>query len=194
MNRRKIVFQILILALAVVLIASASAPAAVEGAPPKTVALASAESEVLVIPAAAFSSDGYDANSFFFTFSGGYIRGTDAHDGCVKAPVYLPKWARVYEAWASVYDNDSTYNLSADVRRVDNFTGAAAVMANMVTSGASSYIQTPYDFSITNPLILYPDYSYYVTTCLLSSNIRLYSVRIWYHQPNSTYLPILLQK
>lgn len=193
MNWRKIVFQFLILALAAVLVVSASGPVKAEGAPPQAITLASGQPQVLVIPAAAFSSDGYNANSFFFTFSGGYIQGATEYDGCVKAPVYLPKLARVYEAWATVYDNDSTYSFMIDLRRLDNFTGATAVMATMVTSSASTYVQTPYDISINNPLVLYPDYSYYVTTCLLSSNLRLYSVRIWYTEPFDVFLPMILR-
>jgi len=193
MNRRKIVFQFLMLALAAVLVVSASGPAKAEGAPPRGIALASGDSAVLVIPAAAFSSDGFDANSFFFTFAGGYMYGTDVHHGCVKAPVYLPKMARVYEVWASVYDNDSTYDFVIDLRRLDNFTGATTSMANLTTSGVSTYVQTPYDLTIINPLVLYPDYSYYVTTCLQSTNMRLYSVRIWYTEPYDLFLPMILR-
>ncbi len=193
MNRRKIVFLFLSLTLAAALVASAPGPVRAEGAPPRAIALASGESMVLVIPAAAFSSDGFDANSLFFNFPGGYMRGTDVGDGCVKAPVYLPKLARVYEAWASVYDNDSTNNISIDLRRLDNFTGAVTIMATMTTSGVSTYVQTPYDLSINAPLVLYPDYSYYVTMCLLSANLRLYSVRVWYISPYKNYLPMIVR-
>lgn len=193
MNRRKIVFQFLVLALAAALVVSASGPVRAEGTPPQAIALASGESAVLVIPAAAFSSDGFDANSLFFNFSGGYMRGMDVGDGCMKAPVYLPQFARVYEARASVYDNDNTSSIVIDLRRLDNFNGAVTTMATMTTSGVSTSVQTPYDLSVNAPLVLYPDYSYYVTLCLQTANLRLYSVRIWYFEPYKMHLPMIVR-
>ena len=141
-------------------------------------------SSPLVIPAAAFSSDGYDPDSFFMWFDGGYIRGTSAHYGCVKAPAYLPNGATVTAVYASVYDNDGTYDIGIDLRRVSNATGVMEKMASLSSTGTSSAIRTIVDPSIDHPLIDYPMYSYYVTTCLESSNIRLYSVRIYFDGPS----------
>ena len=141
-------------------------------------------SSPLVIPAAAFSSDGYDPDSMFFSFPLGYVRGNAAMDGCVKAPAYLPNGATVTSVYASVYDNDGTYNIYIKLRRVDNYTGATATMASLSSTGTSSAIRNIVDSSIDHPLIDYPQYSYYVTTCLPSYDIRLYSVRIYFDGPS----------
>ena len=163
----------------------AEADAAPHGPPAGgTYLIGTCYSSPLVIPAAAFSSDGYDPDSFFMWFDGGYIRGTPAHYGCVKAPAYLPNGATVTAVYASVYDNDGTYDIGIDLRRVSNATGVMEKMASLSSTGTSSAISTIVDPSIDHPLIDYPMYSYYVTTCLASSNIRLYSVRIYFNGPS----------
>jgi hypothetical protein len=141
-------------------------------------------SSPLVIPAAAFSSDGYAPDSFYMWFVGGYMRGTSAHDGCVKAPAYLPNGATVTNVYATVYDNDGSYNIGINLKRVNNGTGVTATMASLSSTGTSSAMRNIADLSIDHPLIDYPQYSYYVTTCLLSSDIRLYSVRIYFDGPS----------
>jgi hypothetical protein len=150
-------------------------------------------SSPLVIPAAAFSSDGFDPDSFYFTFSGGYIRGTAAADGCVKAPVYLPDGATIDSVYAYLYDNDSSRNAYIDVRRVRNLTGVQTTMASVSTSayGNSTSIRYLGDFTVVEPVV--DDlYSYYVTTCFLSTNVRLYAVRIFYTE-SEVYLPLILK-
>lgn len=141
-------------------------------------------SSPLVIPAAAFSSDGYAPDSFYMWFAGGYIRGTSAHNGCVKAPAYLPNGATVTYVYASVYDNDGTYNIGIDLTRVNNGTGVTGTIASLSSTGTSTVIRNLLDASIDHPLVDYPTYSYYVTSCLLSSDIRLYSVRIYFDGPS----------
>jgi hypothetical protein len=137
----------------------------------------------LVIPAADFTDDGADPDSLFFPFGGGYFQGDSANYGCLVAPVYLPNGATVTDIFATVYDNDATYNLSMNLRRVDNFNGGAITMAAMTTAGTFAGVQVVSESMITEPLVLYPDFSYYITTCLLSGNIRLYSVRLYYSVP-----------
>lgn len=141
-------------------------------------------SSPLVIPAAAFSSDGWDPDSFFMFFAGGYICGTSAHYGCVKAPAYLPNGATVTNVYASVYDNDGTYDVAIYLRRVSNSTGVTAIIASLSSTGTSTAMRNIVDSSIDHPVIDYPTYSYYVTTCLGSSDIRLYSVRIYFDGPS----------
>jgi hypothetical protein len=135
----------------------------------------------LVIPVAAFSSDGFDPDSSFFSFSGGYIRGTAAADGCIKAPAYLPDGATITSVYAYLYDNDSSRNAYIDVRRVRNLTGVQNTMASVSTSayGNSTSIRYLGDTTVAQPVV--DDlYSYYVTSCVLSTNVRLYAVRIFY--------------
>ena len=144
----------------------------------------------LVIPAAAFHSDGTAPANMFFSFVGGYLRGGSGV--CVTAPAYLPKGAYIREIWASVFDNDASNGLYINLYRVDNYDGSVDVMAEMSTTGAyaSPTIVSLYDYPVDNPRVAYPNFSYYVGTCLPSSFIRLYSVRIWYDLYN-LYLPAL---
>jgi hypothetical protein len=145
----------------------------------------------LVIPGAAFSSDGYDPPSMFFSFWGGYLQGGSINT-CTKAPVYLPKGAKLIDMWTSVYDNDAAASMWIRLYRVDTYTGVVDVMAYVATSGAADYIQTPWDW-IEYPMVQYPQYSYYVGTCLESAATRLYSVRIYYNLFR-TYLPVVLKQ
>ncbi len=148
----------------------------------------------LVIPAAAFSDDGIDPDSFTFSFAGGYLSGKAAKHGCVEASVYLPHAATITDMFASVYDNDSAEDIQVNLYRLDNFSGTTNVMAAVATTNpfASSTIQSLHDDSISNSMILYPQYSYYVTTCVDSANIRLYSVRFYFNY-FTTYLPIVIK-
>ncbi len=137
----------------------------------------------LVIPAADFAADGFAPDTMFFSFGGGYVQGDAGAYGCVMAPAYLPQGVTVTDMFVSVYDNDGTNNITVDLRRVDNFSGTQAAMATASTTGNFAGVQTVSDASIVNPLIAYPDFSYYVTTCLFSGNTRLYSVRLYYAVP-----------
>ncbi len=149
---------------------SGLAPQAVYGSP-------------LVIPAADFRADGVHAESARYTFSTGSWEGNAQGYGCLMAPAYLPAGASVYQFWASVVDNDPDVNMEVTLHRVDNYTGAHVTMAYLVTSGVNAAIQSLSDFSIDNPVVSYPTYSYYATTCLYRANVELYSVRIWYTLP-----------
>jgi hypothetical protein len=141
----------------------------------------------LVIPAAAFSSDGIDPANYVFWFVTGAIEGVDSppagYAPCLKAPVYLPQGALVYQFWASIYDNDGGYNVGVNLRRVDNFSGASSISASVISTGASTTIQSVGDYSIARPIVQYPLYSYYATLCLNGSATKVYSVRVWYLEP-----------
>jgi hypothetical protein len=139
-------------------------------------------SSPLVIPAADFRSDGYDPDSMFFTFWGGYLRGGNVNT-CMMAPAYLPNGASVYDIYASVVDNDASASVWINLFRVDNYTGAVVVMAQMWTDDAyaAADIISLEDYPIDYPLVEYPTYSYYIGACSSSINVQLYSVRLWYY-------------
>jgi hypothetical protein len=143
----------------------------------------------LVIPAAAFTSDGTDPDGFFFNFNG-YIDGTGS--ACLKAPVYLPRGVMVYGVYASLYDN-YTSDIFVDLRRVDKNSGQGDVMASLSTVSNSTSIQQRKDLTIDYPVIgdLYSTFAYFVTTCLHSADHRLYSVRIYYRY-HQVHLPLVL--
>lgn len=145
----------------------------------------------VMVPAAAFVSDGFQPDSFFFPFGGGYFQGDANNYGCMEAPIYIPQGAKVMEVFASVYDNDVARGISIAVRRVDNFSGGTDILASMSTTGPDAFagVQVISDITVLDNLITYPDYSYYVTTCLGSGDIRLYSVRLYF--PQEMFLPTI---
>jgi hypothetical protein len=136
----------------------------------------------LVIPSADFRSDGYDPSSMFFSFWGGYIQGGNLNT-CMMAPAYLPNGATVYDVYPSIVDYAASAYLWINLFRVDNYDGSVEVMAQMWTDDAyaSPDIISLEDYPIDYPVVEYPTYSYYVGTCLRSSSVELYSVRLWYY-------------
>jgi hypothetical protein len=189
--------------LAAMLLALAFAPVLAFGATATTPVAAPAKPEVpqpqnfggrspLVIPAAAFRSDGFAPSGVGFYFTTGYQTGNGTNGACVMAPAYLPKFAIMHEMFASLYDNDAANNVTVQLWRVNNYTGATDLLAQAGTTLTDTAILTPYDASIQYPVVTYPDYSYYVTTCLPTSLLRLYSVRIYY-DPYNVYLPAILR-
>jgi hypothetical protein len=139
----------------------------------------------LVIPAADFSSDGFKPESYYFDYILGYVRGNSLAYGCLKSPAYLPDDAILTDLFATVYDNDPDPADNVDVRlyRVNNYTGVVDILANAGSSGASPQIQPLQASSIQFPQVTAPDYSYYVTTCVPSDQIRFYSIRLYYDRP-----------
>ena len=131
-----------------------------------------------VVSGADFRSDGLNLDSYFVLFTGGYLFGSDS--GCLMAPVYVPDGATISEIYGSVYDNDATYDVSVNFKRVDNYNGTVASLATMSSTGQNTSVQSISDLAITNPLVVYPTYSYYLTTCLNTSNQRLYNFRIYW--------------
>lgn len=133
-----------------------------------------------IIPVSDFTADGIEPNSTFFSFGGGYQVGNAENYGCIMSPVYLPNQATIHQFFVTVVDSDDTYNVTVDLRRVQVYTGATDILASTQTSGTSTALQSIGDTTIQNPVVIYPSYAYYVTTCLSSANTKLYSVRIWY--------------
>jgi len=136
----------------------------------------------LVIPAAEFRADGDDPASIYFAFSGGYFGGTDLNYGCMMAPAYLPDGVTVTQLSAIVYDNEASRNISVDLRgssiQIPREPGLS--MATAISSGSNPSEQNITDSTINSPLIDEENYTYYVTTCLFSSSIRLYAVKVHY--------------
>ena len=100
--------------------------------------------------------------------------------GCMVAPVHLPHGASVTDLFGHIYDNDATRNASLSLRRVAVDGSSATTMATVPTAGNSTSVQIVGDASIDNDVVDNLAFSYYVTVCVGSSNLRLYaaSVRI----------------
>lgn len=138
-------------------------------------------SSPLVIPAAAFSTKGNDASSHEMVWWEGYVRGTSSLGGCVQAPVYLPRFARITNFWISYIDEDASNDFSVWFTRTSNFTpNEADDMASVTTSGTSESVRTLSDPSISHRIVIQPDYSYFVSVCLPTASTKLYSARIYY--------------
>ena len=135
----------------------------------------------LVISAAAFTTNGnYDDTYFFHPFNGA-MRGKSSTDGCVQAPVYLPRGAKIFQIYASILDEDAGSDVYLSLMRSDNLAyHDADEMASANTNGSSSTIQTPFDETISFPDIDYPRYHYWVGLCLPSADTQLYSVRVYF--------------
>lgn len=141
--------------------------------------------DILVVPAAAFKSDGSSPDSRFFPFGGGYFVGNSMAEGCMVAPVNLPDGVVIREFFVSAYDNDATIDFSLNLWRINNFDGSVETLGGVQTTipGAFAGIEILNDPSIASSFVVRPDYSYYLTTCLLSGNIRLYSARFHFEFP-----------
>ncbi|HOH30256.1 MAG TPA: hypothetical protein PLC40_11310 [Candidatus Hydrogenedentes bacterium] len=140
---------------------------------------------VFVIPGADFRSDGYDPDGFFFNFDGGFIRGNDGYGNCLMAPVYLPQAATIEDIYATVVDNDSSDSVWIGFYRLDNYSGSVVILTSLSTSTeyANPGLGIIYSDDVPGEYayVIYPDYSYYLGTCFNSSNIELYSLRVYYH-------------
>ncbi len=143
-----------------------------------------ASSSVYVLPVADFRSDGFNPDGFFFSFFGGNIYGKDevTSGTCLMAPVYFPDGVTITDLYATVIDNDAAVQISLRLYRLDNYSGDVVEIGNAQTTYeyVNPNLTTIYDSSILNPDVSYPDFSYYVGTCINDSDIHLYSVRIYY--------------
>jgi len=147
--------------------------------------------DVLVIPSASFRSDGNYPEYSFYWFGGGYWHGNDAYSTCLMAPVYVPDGVKIIEVWATVYDNDGVNDFWINLYREDNYSGSVNIMAQLSSAGQSTSLISAYDVSVSYGDVNYPNYSYYLGTCLGDLDHRLYNVRVWYEFSYMNYLPIL---
>jgi len=92
----------------------------------------------LVIPAAAFTTNGNHDDTYFFHPFNGAMRGKSSTDGCVQAPVYLPQRAQIFQIYASILDEDSGADVWVSLMRSDNLAyHDADEMASTHTNGSS---------------------------------------------------------
>jgi hypothetical protein len=136
----------------------------------------------LFVPAADFRTDGLYPEAQFYS-TAGYWKGDDLGGVYLVAPVWLPDNAEINAVWLFGVDNDddcSTADMTLWLQRVDNYTGAVDGMAVVSTSGASTNMQTPHEGDPTNPVITYPDYAYWLTVRICSTDHELYGVMIFY--------------
>jgi hypothetical protein len=145
-------------------------------------------SSPLVIPAAAFTTNGnYDDTYFFHPFNGA-MRGKTGTDGCVQAPVYLPQGVQIFQIYASILDEDAGADVWITLMRSDNLAyHDADEMARCHTNGSSTMIQAIFDETINYPDVSYPRYHYWVATCLPSADTHLYSVRIYFQDDSEIF-------
>ncbi len=136
----------------------------------------------MLVPAAAFHSDGSDPDSHSFYFNVGFI-GSD-NDGtstCMYAPINLPDGAHVTDFYSNLMDNNASLEMSVYLLRVDKDTGWASEMASVTSTGADTNIDSLWTNSITDPDIDW-HYAYFVTTCI-HDDFRIYNARVYYTEP-----------
>jgi len=140
-----------------------------------------------IVPAAAFTSDGFDPDSHFFNFFGGFIKGTDAAYGCMVAPVQLPDGATVVNLFGYLYDNDDTRDVELALRRQPNSTTASGeTMASVSTTGDFTHVQIPGDTTVINEVVNNSSYSYYLTVCVGSELTQLHAAWIFVEPADDT--------
>jgi hypothetical protein len=139
----------------------------------------------LVVPAAAFSDDGFSAGLFFFDFDTGALTGDDVGiDGCVKAPVTLPPGSTITALRSFLIDANGADTLLVRLWRVPHGTGPAGPAEPLAEASAAadaSAIQEVTDSTVANGVIS-NSYAYYVTACV-QPGLFLYSVHIDFTPP-----------
>ncbi|MBN1669148.1 MAG: hypothetical protein JW862_18785 [Anaerolineales bacterium] len=137
----------------------------------------------LVVPAAEFGSNGFFPESVQFVFTTGTWQGTDSvGDGCLMAPAYLPNGVTVTGLQVTFVDDDATNSIVFDLYRINSGSG---LVEKMATLDSSAFPASP-DFvvhattTISSPVISYPNYAYYLSTCLPSLETRLAGMQVYY--------------
>jgi len=141
-----------------------------------------AGSSTLVVPAAAFTHDGTDADGYLFD-SGGFWTVFSSTTACLRAPVYLPDHAEIAEVRASILDRDGSEVAVVTLERTTSaaYSSAAEIASVLSTTDTSDYEPDwVYDDSIVLGTIDNQTYSYSLVTCFDSTEIRLYQVWIYY--------------
>jgi len=140
----------------------------------------------LVVPAAAFLTDGIDPDGFLF--ENGHIQGHGSVSHLV-APVYLPHGARVTGLRAYVLDNSGSCGGSAanaDIEiflsRVGLADGALAAVAITTSDGASSTVDFTPTFLVFSSAATIDnnEYAYWLDLKICSVSHRLMAVVIEY--------------
>ncbi|MBN1669149.1 MAG: hypothetical protein JW862_18790 [Anaerolineales bacterium] len=147
------------------------------------------EHSTVVVPAAAFHSDGWDPDGSTLSFPEGFLIGTLDTRGCVTAPVHLPPGVRLtgFSSW--VFDHDDELDLYIRLRRIDLSSGEAAEIAAVHTEEERKSIQELFSEPLSQPVGRHQ--AYYLTTCMYTDHLRLYSVVVYYEY--ASLLPSILR-
>ncbi|MBN1640597.1 MAG: hypothetical protein JXA09_05115 [Anaerolineae bacterium] len=144
----------------------------------------------LVLPAAAFSSDGVDPDGFFFSFGGGYLVGTAESGACLAAPVRLPAGTTVVSLEVFLLDSNNSNQEWFDLYRVELATGSTATLATVSSPiGTTGSVVKLVDDTVAHPEVS-DAYAYYVATCARPS-IYVHGVRIGHF--SGAYLPSVMR-
>lgn len=132
-----------------------------------------------LIPAAAFSSDGYIPDGFRYNFAGGYLYATESGGVCLMAPVALVPGTTVNVLEATLNDSSATASESFELSRVDLRTGTRDSMAYVAspegtTAGVVKFVDSTVDYGLVSN-----EYAYQITTCARVA-IYFYGARVGY--------------
>jgi hypothetical protein len=131
----------------------------------------------MVVPAAAFATDGLPSRGWRFNVNG-YLYGSPSCD--LIAPVYLPDGTTIVSVSATVKDS-SDKRVRILLRRVNAYSSPETTddMADFSSSGSGfqASLEAP---AIENPVIDQTKYSYWLRVQLPDSNTQLYAVRVYY--------------
>jgi hypothetical protein len=136
----------------------------------------------LEISAAEFRSVGFRMEGYLFQFTAGGPMGVGPDGACLMAPVYLPDLATITQLWLTLYDNDPTYDVEVYLYKRDNFDASVDpfLVASVTTSGQVGTVQNLGQTGLDD-FVFYPQYSYFLATCLRNSNTAVLSARVWYN-------------
>lgn len=131
----------------------------------------------VILPPAAFSSDGYEPGGYFMSFAGGYITESASSTGgtCLLAPIHFPAGATTIKS-VTLYVEDTNASESQwfDFYRINLATGTPEMLGEAYT--VDSVGAAPLPITLSSKSIT-PAYAYQLTTCL-SSGVRLYGAII----------------
>jgi len=146
----------------------------------------------LTVPAADFRPQSLGSSSVRFSYVEGYLYGSN-YDSYrwVNAPVHLPENATVTSVLAIVMDDDpgdgtpeacaaSISDVYVSLKRVYR-DGTSDTMFSASSSGAESYPRVlGIGETITEPVVSYPNYTYYLTARICGPKHRIYGFRVHY--------------
>jgi hypothetical protein len=165
---------------------AAAAPSVDEMEAALTVSLAGPAN--LVLPSAAFTSDGDYPDGFFMSFSEGYFYGTVASGACLLAPVQLPAGVTITGLEVRLNDNNATAVEWFDLYRTNLATGATQLIASVSSpAGTTGGVVALVDNTVLNPTVS-DMYAYQLCTCARET-VYVYGARIGYS--HTVALPIL---
>ncbi|MEN8163324.1 MAG: hypothetical protein ABFS37_04280 [Acidobacteriota bacterium] len=143
----------------------------------------------LVVPAAAFRSDGLNPDQLHYAVGLGILQGQDVENAYAVAPIYIPEGATISAVQASVFDGFNGpgacdgvgyEDVAVWLYRVSNSTSEALQMAFFTTTGVSGDIQHILETSVDYPTVAYPEYAYYAVARLCHSAHAFHTLQIFY--------------